>query len=359
MRKAIINVFAQPVEDCERSYFQYCCQMKSLSMVIRALQNLLAIPVMAFLMLLSCAQPDRKGANEGSAVYLSDGIDESIIPDALKEEFHITTLYGAGSRFGHYERGWMLPVMRRYWYSPYFLLKCYVKVCMYAEIIAAYHPAAVITYAEFSFTSSLTTAYLQSRGIEHINVLHGEKLFNTRDAFVRFHRFYVWDVSYRDLFVSMRADETQFRVEVPSCLKLKVERRSAFRYSLTYYMGNQTEKQILRLRTFLDTLGEDKQRICIRMHPRFGNRKKIRSIFASYCVEEPEAVVLEQSLSMTHYACGIMSTVITQAFWANVPIVLDDVSDEQRFELLEDLQYPLLLRPHRLLSQMRSEEIHL
>lgn len=357
MREAVINRFMEPVDDCERSYFQYCCQMKSLPVTIRAVQNLLAIPVLALLMLFSRAQPGGEGATEGCAVYLTDGIDASVIPDALKEEFHIITLQDVGSRFGRYEHVWMLPVVRRYWRSPYFLLKCYVKVCIYAEIIAAYHPAAIITYAEFSFTSSLTTAYLQSRGTEHINVLHGDKLFNTRDAFVRFHRFYVWDASYRDLFMGMRAEKTQFRVEVPPCLKLKVKRNSAFRYSLTYYMGNQNEKQLLALRDFLDTLGEDKQRICIRIHPRFGDRKRIRRIFASYCVEEPEEVSLDQSLGMTRYACGIMSTVITQAFWAKVPIVLDDVSDKQKFALLEDLQYPLLRQPHRLLSQIQTNEI--
>lgn len=352
MRQAVIDAFEEPADDFERSYFQYSCQMKSLPAAIRALQNLVAIPALAVLLLISRAGADGEGARKRKAVYLSDGIDESIIPDVLKEEFEITALYGASCHFGRYERKWMRPVIRRYWRSPYFLLKCYVKVCMYAELIRTYHPAALITYAEFSFSSSLTTAYLQSRGIEHINVLHGEKLLNTRDVFVRFHRFYVWDESYCNLFVRMRAEKSQFRVEIPPACRLHVHREAAFRYSMTYYMGNQSEEQMINLREFLDTLEEPKERICIRMHPRFGNRERIRGIFSAYSLEEPETVPLEQSLGMTRCACGLMSTVISQALWANVPIILDDVSDTQRFALLADLQYPLLERPHRLLSEV-------
>ena len=44
-----------------------------------------------------------------------------------------------------------------------FCLKCLVKIGLYANYIESYRPKAVVVYNEYSFTSSLLTAYCREK----------------------------------------------------------------------------------------------------------------------------------------------------------------------------------------------------
>lgn len=352
-RERLIRSFPQPQNRVERSYFQYCCHMASTPKLLQWAQNFLAVPILSLLWAGSCRRSFTGESKSERAVYFTDGIGTEIIPDSLRKEFSsiASVDYQSGLFFGERERKWILPVWKKYWKSPYFILKCYVKIGLYAAQIKACQPAALIVYNEYSFTSSLLTEYCHSLGVEHINVLHGERLYNTRDTFVCYHRFYVWSAAYRNLFLAMGAEPAQFRIEQPPLLLLSLP-EAVPRYDLTYYLGDQPQGRLLELYRTLEPLRVRGYRVCIRFHPRFGNRRRTREIFSDYFTEEPESVSIADSMAHTGLVCGIASTVLFQALWAGKPVVLDDISDRERFDLLTDLGYTMLGCPHTLLSSI-------
>ena len=350
-REAVLAAFPQPRDDMERSFFQYRCHMQSVSRLLRVFQSLLAYPVFLLLMLKSGKAPEA-GEKTDTAVYINEGIGTDIIPDSLTARFsQILSTRDSALFFTKRERDWFLPVWKRYWRYPYFLLKCYTKMGVYAALERAHHPRALIVYSEFSFTCSLLTAYCAHVGMEHINVLHGEKLLNIRDVFVRYHRFYVWDESHKDLFLQMRAEPSQFVVEAPPMMRLRLPQEATRRYDLTYYAGSLTECQIDRLRACFAGLRRQGLRICVRVHPRFGNLSLVREKLEGCVFEDAKEISLEQSLAETGACCGIISTVLYQAHLCGKPIVIDDVSDPDKFSLIKDLGYQMLQVPHRLLSE--------
>lgn len=354
-REAVLAAFPEPRDDVERSFFQYRCHMQSASRLLRVLQSVLAYPAFLFLLLKSGKAPEEAEKTD-TAVYISYGIGENIIPDSLAEGFaRIVTVTDTPLYFTKRERAWFLPVWKRYWRYPYFLLKCYTKMGVYAALARLHRPRALIVYSEFSFTGSLLTAYCEHVGLEHINVLHGEKLLNIRDAFVRYHRFYVWDETHRAVFAQMRAEPAQFIVEAPPMLRLRLPPEEPRCFDLTYYAGALTEHQLERLQRCFSHLRQQGLRICVRVHPRFGDLASAKARLEGCFFEDGSEVPLELSLARTGACCGIISTVLHQAHQCGKQIVIDDVSDPEKFSLAKDLGYQMLEVSHRLLSELILE----
>ena len=355
-RQSLIASFPEPQDLLERSYFQYLCQMKELPAIIRFLQNIAAVLLLPWVFFSGClAKPQRMGEHDAVFLNINKGIDKTIIPCSLQSEFpNMTEITEIKILCGKEERKWLINLCRKYWKSPYFVVKCWIKIGLYASLIASFRPKAVISYEEFSFTSSIITAYCEEREVEHINVLHGERLYNTRDTFVSFHRFYVWNDIYRNMFLEMRAEKEQFRVELPPLLiwDETVEEKKV--YDITYYMGNPKEEQLDRLLTVLEPLRKAGVKICIRVHPRFGDSVLIYQLFRNFILETPE-ISIRQSIARTGAVCAVMSTVLLQAGYANRRIIVDDVSNPEKFALLSELGYGILLQPHWILSEVTAE----
>lgn len=69
----------------------------------------------------------------------------------------------------------LLHVFLRYPLYCYFLLKVTIKVAGYSFMITKYQSKAIVVHNEYSFTSSILTAYCETRNVLHINVMHGER----------------------------------------------------------------------------------------------------------------------------------------------------------------------------------------
>lgn len=349
-REAILASFPEPADRIERSFFQYRCHMQSVSPLLRFAQSLISYPALLILLLVGVGN-ERTPKAEASAVYISYGIGKEIIPRSVYGQYpDIVQINDTPLLLTKKERAWFAPVCKRYWKHPYFLLKCYTKVGVYAAIRRLYQPKAIIAYSEFSFTSSVLTDYCEHIGLQHINVLHGEKMLNTRDSFVSYHRFYVWNDGYRDMFIRMRAQKDQFLVEQPPMLRLKLQENIPQVYDLTYYAGNLTKEQLGRLRPMLVSLQREGRKICIRLHPRFGNRESFQNLPAGFVLEDPAEVTIEESLAKTKYCCAAVSTVLYQAVNCGKPIVIDDISDPLKYAFMKDLDCQILKYPYQLLS---------
>ena len=287
------------------------------------------------------------------AIILFAGVSD-IVPLELKSKFNEIAIVNFGEhyylRIDDLEFIWSL--ILRYPFSYYFILKNTYKIALYRAIIDVHKPKAIICSSEYSFTSSLLTAYCNKEGIKHVNVMHGDKLFYIREAFFQFHQCYVWDNHYIDLFKTLRADKNQFIIAIPPSLRIEINPREVFIFDFTYYLGGETKEELNCIREALERLPVAPIRISVRPHPRYSDLKLVSSIFTSFQIESTESTSISQSFSSTKSIVSLYSTVLYQGYMIGKEIIIDDVSNEAKFNMLLDLQYIMLSKPYKKLSTL-------
>lgn len=361
-QKRFLNRFSSPKSNVERSYYQYQCQNMSKSTMVTLFRDLSAILLILYYLIRPYKEPKSVDCIKDSkrAVFLRTGITLELLPDSLKTEFKsifendlINAVYLSAD-----DRTFIYKIITKYYCKPFFILKSIIKIGIYSNVISKYRPDAIITHNEYSFTSSILTEYCHHRQILHINVMHGEKLYDIHDAFVSFDRYYVWDQHYVDLLIDLGSDEKQFIIEKPRVLFFNNINCKKIKYDLTYYLGGESDSDLTSIRESLILTEIDPQKICIRYHPRFSDEKQIRSIFNVFVIENPLEVSLENSLSVTKYAVSLYSTVLYQAFINDKSVVIDDVSNYQNFNTLKELMYIMMSKSHLLLSDLIKKDLH-
>lgn len=351
----ILENFKEPLDLIERSYFQYLCQMKQTPFMLKVIQNLVALVLTPYYYYkYSQNKTVVNGGKKRGAVFISGTKNISYVPKTIKNEFGQITLcdYNGFGQLTIKEKRVIKNIYKRYWYKPYFCLKCMMKIALYANQIYKYNPKAVLTIGEFSFTSSVLTFYCNEIGVEHINVMHGEKLFNIRNSFVKFNRYYVWDQHYIDLLVKLRANDKQFRIEKSSIVHFDIKKHSDYKYELTYYLGGESKKELYKIKASLLDTKIPLEKICIRYHPRYSDVNQIKSIFNCFKIENPHKVPLEVSISITKHVASLYSTVLYQAYVSGKKIIIDDISNPMKYEKLKLLNYVMMNKPHILLSKV-------
>ena len=69
--------------------------------------------------------------------------------------------------------------------------------------------------------------------------------------------------------------------------------------------------------------------------------KLLRKYVKDEQIELPEVNILE-SISSTQNIVGVYSTVLTQAYFNGLNVILDDMSEKKQYESLKDLEYILI-----------------
>lgn len=181
--------------------------------------------------------------------------------------------------------------------------------------------------------------------------MHGEKLYYIRDSFFRYDECFVWEQHYKDLLISLRADAAQFKIAIPENLKFchKVQKKD--NYDFKYYLANENQGELLQVKRSLDRLKEKNYRIKVRPHPRYTDLKLMKDILCEYAFEDNH-ITIEESLMETRNAIALCSTVLNQALYNDINIVIDDVVNPDKFEKLKQLRYLCLDKPHLLLSMI-------
>lgn len=348
--------FPKPKDDLERSYYQYLCQRYLMRRGRGALLNCGAI----FLLPLYCwtLRKATTGINgdEGKKGAIFPFFENpETLPLSLRQEFDIQRKpdFQKKMHLTQADFHYLQQIRRKYPFSFYFRLKCMLKLAMYSYAIDFSHPKAIICSQEYSFTCSFLTDYCRFRGVEHINIMHGEKLYFIRDSFVHFDRFYVWDQHYVDLFKGLGAEETQFRIEVPPSLRFPPLEPIDKQMDYTYYLGNETLEQIEDILANLAILRERGAKVAIRIHPiYFSHSKFLRENPRGFAIEQKEDCSIEESLLRTGCAISLYSTVLLQAAFNNIPYAIDDLSNPLLFKRLKEMRYLLLSKPYTLLSEL-------
>ena len=355
-QKAYLASFPAPKDLLERSYFQYKCQKKLQSGLVKVfygIASFFSCPVLCILLFCHKKSAPVKRPEGKVAVTVKGDKSDSVIPHVLSEEFALFPLpAGDGYLIGK-DRA-VLGALLRYWYAPEFICKCLLKVSQYRRALDMFSPDAIIGCSEFSFTSSVCTWFLRREGVEHINVMHGEKTYLIRDSFVSYDRFYVWDKVYADLLQTLGASPEQFRVEIPPALCFDLSQKIEKEYDFTYYLGAEKSEDLVRLADALHRLQNAGYTVNVRPHPRYTDLAAAKSILTGISVEDFKQVGLEVSVLRSRHVISQQSTVLLQAFCNGVPCVIDDVTNPNLYRRSQKEEYVMLKKEHTLLSALIS-----
>ena len=356
-QKAFLESLPEPEDLLERSYAQYRCQMMMERPILRVMYqatSMLLLPVYRR-QLLRRPAPQKMQAADAVFAY---GSEDTILPESLRGEFaHICQVQDFQNELfltGE-DCSFLRELARRYPTAFYFRFKCMAKLAMYRSLYETYRPKAILVSEEYSYTSSFLSEYCHRLGVEHINVMHGEKLYHIRDSFFCFDRCYVWDECYRRLFCDLRAEPAQFRVELPPSMQPWEKPSTPPEVDLTYYLQAEPTEQRMQIAAALHTLQARGMVIAVRPHPLHCD-DTLLEIFSGFALEMPGDCSIEQSILRTKCAVSLYSTVLLQASINGVAVVIDDLTAPERFVQLKSLRYIMLDKPHGLLSALLQEE---
>lgn len=360
-QKLYLQSFREPESDLQRSFYQYKSQKFISSKNNYFFYNVFSLLFFPFLLFFYIIRPNRNKINNATncAVFTYPTIGREIIPNELINRFeliHDTNFTWRGI-LELKDLGFIGYLFMRYPSNFYFVCKSIMKIAAYRYIIQKYSPRAFIVTSEYSFTSSVLTSFCERNNIEHINVMHGEKLYFIRDSFFRFTKCYVFDEHYVNLFCKMRADKKQFIISKPLALSIdfsKYSRDTEF-YDFKYYLANYNEVQLANIMNTLMILTTSGYKVKVRPHPRYSDMILLNKYSDEIDIEDPRKIGIEESLSNTSNAIGVYTTVLFQGFMNGVNVVLDDVAFEDNIRALDSLDFILISKKHSLLSELISQ----
>ena len=329
-QKSYIQRFNEPVDNIERSYYQYCCQMKLAGTLISYLLNIASLPLLIFYYF---KKNNLVNNEKCDAAFISFGvIPTALLPATINEEFPLMKeIDGVKEFFTEADKQFFKNIFFRYPFSWHFLFKNLLKIRTYSYIINSYQPKCIIVCGEYSFTSSVLTDYCNYFNVHHYNVMHGEKFFFMRDSFFSYNKCFIWGEYYCKLFHNLRAAEGQFVVYTPQTLCLGDGRKSVKLKDYTYYLGAQRGIKLKKILSNLQKLSSHNTKVVVRPHPIYTDLDELKNLTAGKKIEieNPNEVNITVSVLQTANVISLYSTVLNQAYHSNVEIVIDDVTEPE------------------------------
>lgn len=342
--------------DFERSFKQYKGQMLYMSKKKQVFLGILAffmnLALVPYYILMGLFLKRVKHVEIVSRIKAA----EKIIPSSLSSKYQIDlTLWNTRGAVHPRDIGFLFILFFKYGFHQYFCMKVLFKIAKYSALIFKFTPYAILVCDEFSFTSSIMTQFCERHGVKHLNALHGEKLFDLRDSFFRFHKCYIWDEHYRKLFLSLKADPSQFEIELPPSMRFNLtEHYDANRYAdYKYYLGEYSEEEIKGVVSTMSFALKHGNSLVFRPHPHYSDINLLRKYTDDNHIELPNDVDIITSISSCKYVVGVDSTVLVQAYFNRREVIIDDVTYKQRAKLLGDLDYILANKINKRLSDLQ------
>ena len=355
-QKAYIVHFPEPKDELDRSYFQYCCQMKLYGAFYHGLLNLAALPC-SLLLLLKYKKVHLEPEETKKCVFIRYDLPENVVPHSLRERY--PEMYAVSKMencLNKEDVDFLKGIFKRYPFSWLFWMKNIIKVSQFSAVMSRFSPEAIITCEEYSFTCSAITQYCHNHNVRRINVMHGEKLFYMRDSFGSFDEFYVWSQEYEELFCQLRAAKDQFCIEVPpSLLFEKQDVGKSVDY--TYYLQDQSGDKLVRIVNAMKHLAEKGNKVVFRPHPRYTPLEELKQLCdgSGIEIEINREISIEESVMRTENVISVFSTVLQQAYYNHVSIVIDDISNPEKIEKLRERGFVMLQTPHQKLSELMEK----
>ncbi len=339
-----------------RSFLQYKCQMYKLSFYKKLVLNfisLLAIPLFVIFLIYNSLlnkNLNTQSSDHKKTILLGFPIirDKDLVPKPIIINYKVISMNSKKFILTLDKDVWIFLkfLLKNFTFSFYFIFKLLIKMTLYNYFCQKYTPVAIIDEAEFSFTSSILTAYLERKSILYINVMNGEKLFYIRDSFFRFSECWVWNKHYINLFKKLYAFEKQFKIGIPPRHKKLKNNKKIFKNKkiLKFYWGSEGEldkEELQYILTGLHKLKEKGYKIIIRCHPSHINKNKFyrdsQYLFNDFILENAESKDIFHSLLDTYYALGTCTSVLYEADLMRKVVVINDYNNN--LSALERMDY--------------------
>lgn len=343
-QRAFLERMGEAKDDIDRGYKQYRCQNYFVPGWKVWIFNIIAagiVPIVVFYYLLKGFFV-RKGAHIETMIERK-GMDE-VIPSLVKEKYRPdNSHWKEGSSMSLKDFDFLLRLILRAPHHPYFVLKAWMNVVIYSDMIRRHNPKVLIQFGEFSYSSSILTAFCHRFEIKHINIMHGEKTWFIRDSFFHFDECYVWDDHYAKIFRELKAEPTQFIVAVPESLHINIEnyRNEKVYADYKYYLGEYSEDELNSIVKSMAFAEQEGQIVRYRPHPRYSDLTLLRKYVSNEKIEIPSEVSIMESISNMEYAVGSFSTVLSQAYFSGKKVILDDVTFRELYDKLKNMRYVL------------------
>ncbi len=356
-QRQYLNSLGEPQDDIDRSYKQYLCQNFFVPIWKVCMFNVAAALVVPLVVLFYIFKGlfVRKG-EPVNAIIEKKGM-EVVIPAVVKDKYQPDSrFWNESSSMSLRDIGFFLKLVARSPHHPYFVLKAMMNVVRYSDMIRQHSPSVMIEFGEFSFSSSILTAYCHRYGIKHVDIMHGEKLWFIRDAYFHYDECYVWDEYYANLFRSLKAEPTQFRVALPPSMQIDTDTHiNPDAYAdYKYYLALYSEAQIASIVRSMGFVKQEGKTVKYRPHPRYSDMELLRKYVAEDEIEYPSKVGIIDSISNLEYAVGSYTTVLSQAFFSGKHVVLDDMTYHQQYEDLKKMRYILASENLNTLSKRQA-----
>lgn len=352
---AFVNKLGEPVNDIQRSFFQYKAQMYFVGLPKRLIFNticLFAVPVLWIALTIKGIFVI-KGKTADTIIQKNNY--SGVIPEIVNASYDISKddLWDNGASLSLKDALFLSSLIKYYFHSPYFVFKIMYKVALYSQMIRRHHPRAIIVFNEYSFTSSALTAYCETNKVEHIDIMHGEKLLYIRDSFFRFSKTYIWEDYYKDLFIKLKAFPDQFITAMPPFMKIDIEcyKNNAVHSKYKYFLARYTEDELKSIVNSMKTVSNG-ERVTYRPHPRYSNIELLEKYVPKDCIEFPSDINIMESLANCDTAVGCYTTVLNQAYHSGINVILDDVAFPDSFRKLAELEYVLLDKKLKRISEI-------
>lgn len=341
-QRDFLNKLGEARDNFERSYKQYLCQnyFKNKTKIVGL--NVISAFVLPFLLFYNLLKNARKIQAEFVDALGDFQNFEEVIPRELSTIYKINNrVWFSGSSLSNSDLFFIWKVIFLYPFSPFFSLKIAYKISRYSFMIKKFQPRAIIVHNEFSFTSSILTEYCNMKGIKHINVMHGEKLFFIRDSYFNYDQCYVWNEFYKNLFISLSAAPLQFILAVPPSMKFDCNDflDSSLYADYKYYLATCTEQQIKSIIASMQFAKKLGKRIVYRLHPRYSDISLIEKYISKENIEYPDRVSIQASISNAGKIVGSYTTVLNQAHAVGKHIIFDDVTFLFQYKKLKGYKY--------------------
>ncbi|WP_339001887.1 hypothetical protein [Fusobacterium animalis] len=335
-----------------RSYCQYLCQKKLYK------QNYIFLNFISFffikLILLFFKIFSKKIIKEEKVKVLYFGIEKTIPKEFLnyerkKLENH---LFLTKKDIEYFENDILKKSKKEY----YFALKVLLKMAIYRYNIEKYSPEIFLVTSEYSWTSSILTEFCEKNKILHINYMHGNKWYVIRDSFFKFHKCYVWDEHYAEIFCELKAFEGQFEVidYLDFIPQINIEIKELYN---TYYLQiDETENELEQIIAILEKLRlKTGYKGKIRCHPVY-TPKKIKNKIPKEMLDEEKNIY--HSIVKSNYLISKYSTVLYEAFvMKKGTVVIDDITKGiEKYNSLKELGWISGYKPHLMLSEIIKED---
>ncbi len=345
-----------PKDDFGRSIAQHRCQVYPFKKDVLFLNSLaLLMTPVVLLALLIKKRVFVKDDQSSIICYYCFNLPYSL-PDALsKEKLGYLTSEECPFFLSKADLMFLLGFFSRSICHPFLAFRVMLKVAKYRAIIDSYSQLkAIAITGEFSDTSSAMTKYCNKRGIKHYNFMQGDMFGSPRVAFFHFDKCYVWDQHYVDIFVAYGASPEQFVISTPELLKRIESNNINKTIDFLYYLGGYPNEDLPSIRTALDKLIARGFLCEVRPHPRWSDMEAVNKEFDGIPIQDTKAVNVNDSILMTKNVIGLCSTVLIQAYYNDVNVIIDDMSCPDKYHLLESYKYIMLNKPHKLLSEITN-----